>query len=91
MEMSAVEGGLPIPPGGSVALTPDGFHLMSDRHARLFTQGAFAWRADRCTSPRAGDLPVRCSISAGWRRTRHRQAAAFRSNHPAAWTCPACR
>ena len=60
MEMSAVEGGLPIPPGGSVALTPDGFHLMMTGMPKPFTQGACV--ALTLHFAKAGDLRVLLNI-----------------------------
>ncbi len=60
MEMSAVEDGLPIPAGGSVALTPDGFHLMMTGMPTPFKQGECV--ALTLHFAKAGDLPVLLNI-----------------------------
>jgi copper(I)-binding protein len=60
MEMSAVEGGLPIPAGSSVALTPDGFHLMMTGMPKPFSEGACV--ALTLHFAKAGDLAVLLNV-----------------------------
>lgn len=60
MKMGEVEGGLEIPAGGSVALTPGGFHLMLMGVSRLFQEGECLEVTLRFE--KAGDVPVVLSV-----------------------------
>jgi copper(I)-binding protein len=60
MEMAPVEGGLAIPPGGSVALEPMGYHLMLTGMEQPFVEG-------QCIEmvlhfDKAADLPIQLNI-----------------------------
>ena len=60
MEMTAVEGGLEVPPGGSVALDPMGYHLMMTGMEQQFVEGACV--AMVLHFAKAGDIPVQLNI-----------------------------
>jgi copper(I)-binding protein len=60
MEMSSVEGGLAIPPGGSASLDPMGYHLMLTGMGQQFVEG-------QCVEmtlhfAKAGDLPIELNV-----------------------------
>ena len=60
MEMSAVEGGLPVPAGGTVSLDPMGYHLMLTGMTAPFVEG-------QCLEmtlhfAQAGDIKVQFNI-----------------------------
>lgn len=60
MEMSPVEGGLEIPPGGSVSLSPMGYHLMLTGLSGPFVAGQCV--ALTLHFAKAGDLDVQLNI-----------------------------
>jgi copper(I)-binding protein len=60
MEMSAVEGGLDIPPGGSVSLSPSGYHLMMTGMEQTFQEGECVNITLHFAS--AGDLPIQLNV-----------------------------
>jgi copper(I)-binding protein len=60
MEMSAIEGGLPVPAGGTVNLDPMGYHLMLTGLAQPFTQGSCVTMVLHFAG--AGDLPVQFNV-----------------------------
>ncbi|HWA18245.1 MAG TPA: copper chaperone PCu(A)C [Devosia sp.] len=60
MEMAPVEGGLPIPPGGSVALEPKGFHLMLTGMDQPFVEGACVQMV--LHFEKSGDLPIELNV-----------------------------
>lgn len=60
MQMAPVEGGLEVPPGGSVVLSPMGYHLMLTGMEQPFVEG-------QCIEmvlhfAKAGDLPIQLNI-----------------------------
>jgi copper(I)-binding protein len=61
MTMAPVEGGLAVPAGGSVTLSPEGYHLMFEKPASRFKEG-------ECVEltlhfAKAGDLPIVLSVA----------------------------
>jgi copper(I)-binding protein len=60
MEMGPVEGGLAIPPGGSVVLDPMGYHLMFTGMSQPFVEGQCVEITLHFTT--AGDLPIQLNI-----------------------------
>lgn len=60
MEMAPVEGGLPIPAGGSVSLSPMGYHLMVTGMTQPFVKGQCVEMILHFTT--AGDLPIQLNI-----------------------------
>jgi copper(I)-binding protein len=60
MEMSPVDGGLEVPPGGSVSLEPMGYHLMLTGLGGPFVAGQCV--ALTLHFAKAGDLPVELNI-----------------------------
>lgn len=60
MEMSAIEGGLEVPAGGSVSLDPMGYHLMMTGMSQPFIEGQCVEMTLHFAS--AGDLPIELNI-----------------------------
>jgi copper(I)-binding protein len=60
MKMAPVEGGLAIPPGGSVSLEPMGYHLMLTGMEQPFVEGACVEMVLHFA--KAGDLPIELNI-----------------------------
>ncbi|MEP7241783.1 MAG: copper chaperone PCu(A)C [Devosia sp.] len=62
MQMAPVEGGLAIPPGGSVALAPMGYHLMLTGMEQPFVEGQCVQMTLHFA--KAGDLAIELNIGA---------------------------
>ena len=60
MEMSAVEGGLAVPAGGSVALDPMGYHLMLTGMTQPFAEGECVQMVLHFA--KAGDIAVELNV-----------------------------
>jgi len=60
MKMDAVEGGLPVPPGGTATLDPMGYHLMLTGMSQQFVAGQFVQMTLHFA--KAGDIPIELNI-----------------------------